>query len=321
MALLIVLWACALLAILIGGYALLARSEGMQSRYQFAHTQARYDAESGIARAVYGLSLHDVARRWVPDGRAYDFRFNGARVSVTVTDEAGKVDLNSAAPPVLAGLFRSVGASRDKAKALADAIADWRDRDANTRVHGAEAPQYRAAGRDYGPRNGRFESIEELQQVLGMTPALYQAVAPCVTLWSGRNEPDPRFASAQVLAALPNMSTQQANDFVRQRQALNEATGGARLTVPGEASPLLMGGGHGIVQSIRSEAVLPDGTSAVVRAVVRLGLSRVDKPYTVLRWLDGDDASLSATGGGAGKDGKGTSGRGGPSVGHHAVLR
>ena len=43
-ALLLVLWACTLLAILLGGYAALARTEGLQARYQFAQTQAHYAA-------------------------------------------------------------------------------------------------------------------------------------------------------------------------------------------------------------------------------------------------------------------------------------
>ena len=34
---------------------------------------------------------------------------------------------------------------------------------------------YEAAGRDHGPKNGPFDSPEELAQVLGMTPATLRA--------------------------------------------------------------------------------------------------------------------------------------------------
>ena len=54
-ALLVVLWACTLLAVLLGGYAMLARTEGLQARYAFAQTRAQYAAEAGFARALYAL--------------------------------------------------------------------------------------------------------------------------------------------------------------------------------------------------------------------------------------------------------------------------
>jgi len=65
-ALLLVLWACTLLAILLGGYAALARTEGLQARYQFAQTQAHYAAEAGIMRAFYGLQdqHYGIQRKW-----------------------------------------------------------------------------------------------------------------------------------------------------------------------------------------------------------------------------------------------------------------
>ena len=58
-ALLVVLWACTLLAILLGGYAALSRTEAMQARYQFAQTQAHYAAEAGLNRAIYSLQAPD----------------------------------------------------------------------------------------------------------------------------------------------------------------------------------------------------------------------------------------------------------------------
>ncbi|MBV8157642.1 MAG: general secretion pathway protein GspK, partial [Dyella sp.] len=81
-ALLVVLWACTLLAIMVGGYAMLARTEGLQARYQFAQTQAHYAAEAGLMRAIYALQDLQQEQRWVPDGRTYPFAFDGARVKV-----------------------------------------------------------------------------------------------------------------------------------------------------------------------------------------------------------------------------------------------
>ena len=42
--------------------------------------------------------------------------------------------------------------------------------------------EYEAAGRNYGAKDGPFDSVEELLQLLGMTPALYQRLAPALTV-------------------------------------------------------------------------------------------------------------------------------------------
>jgi len=193
-ALLLVLWACTLLAILLGGYAALARTEGLQARYQFAQTQAHYAAEAGLMRAVYGLQNPQQKQRWVADGRAYTFRYDGATVSVRAIDEGGKVDLNAASPEVLQGLFQAAGLKPDKAQALADRVVDWRNPIGLEGEAASQRAAYVADGRDYGPRNGPFASVEELQMVLGMTPALYRQVAPVVTIWAGGASPDPNTA-------------------------------------------------------------------------------------------------------------------------------
>ena len=50
---------------------------------------------------------------------------------------------------------------------------------------GAEVvSEYRAAGYAYGPRDGPFETVEELKLVMGMTPLLFEALAPVLTIYS-----------------------------------------------------------------------------------------------------------------------------------------
>lgn len=272
-ALLLVLWACTLLAILLGGYAMLARTQALQTRYQFAQTRAHYAAEAGVMRAVYAVQDPVVQRRWVGDGRVYPFRFDGAAVSVTVTDEGGKVDLNAATPEVLQGLFRAAGLGQAAAARLASNVVAWRS------FPGAddalERAAYAAAGRDYGPRHGPFASLQELQLVLGMTPALYRRIEPDITLWSGQAIPDPNTAPPLALAAIPGLDPQQLQ-ALKARRAQNSR----------EAAPAI---GGGITHSIRAEAVLADGTRAVIQATIRFQVGGMGtQPYKVLRWQEGD---------------------------------
>ena len=98
-ALLLVLWLLVLLTGLISVFALTARIEGLQGRFLGRSTAARYAAEAGIEVAALHLQGVDTAMRWIPDGRANNFTFEGQQIEVRVLDESAKVDLNVAAPP------------------------------------------------------------------------------------------------------------------------------------------------------------------------------------------------------------------------------
>ena len=78
----------------------------------------------------------------------------------------------------------SVGVDPAKAQSLADAIADFRDPDDLPRLHGAEEADYRDAGLAWGPTNAPFQTVEDLQQVLGMTADIYRRVAPDLSVYS-----------------------------------------------------------------------------------------------------------------------------------------
>ena len=277
-ALLLVMWACTLLAILLGGYAALAHTEGLQASYQFQQTRAHYAAEAGLMRAIYAVQAPNNNDRWVTDGRIYPFAYDGAKVGVSVISESGKVDLNAASPDVLTNLFVNAGVDPTRASTLAQNIVNWRSFPMTPQQTSQRAAAYAAAGRDYGPRNGPFASVEEVQMVLGMDPALYELIAPYVTIWSGRASPDPNTAPLLALASVPGMNLQQAQAIIAARQASAAASLATGLV-----------GNNGITHSIRSEAVLADGTRAVLRVTVRLqGFRPGSQAFAVLRWQEGD---------------------------------
>lgn len=276
-ALLLVMWACTLLAILLGGYAVLARTEGLQSSFQFQQTRAHYAAEAGIMRAIYALQAPNMADRWIADGRIYPFAFEDSKIGVSVIAESGKVDLNAATPDILTNLFVATGVDANHASAIAQAVVNWRTFSMSPQQAAQRTAAYTAAGRDYGPRNGPFASVEELQMVLGVDPPIYSAVAPYVTIWSGRTSPDPNTAPLLVLASIPGTNMQQAQAMIANRTAASAA------------NPLAGVANNSITDSIRAEAVLADGTRAVLRATVRLqGFGPGSQSFAVLRWQEGD---------------------------------
>lgn len=274
-ALLVVLWACTLLAIMLGGYAVLARTEALQARYQANSTRAHYAAEAGVMEAIQHLADPRPQQRWIADGRSYTFDYDGARLNVSVVDESGKVDLNAASPQVLQGLFKAAGMNMGDAQTLAQRVVDWRSFGTGSGEASPSDAAYAAAGLPYRPRHGPFASIEELRMVLGMPSAIYQAVASQVTLWSGREAPDPTTAPPLALASIPGMSAAQMQQVQQARRALDPGRG----LVPS----------GGVTDSIHARATLPNGTQAVLRATIRLrGVGSGTQPYAILRWQEGE---------------------------------
>lgn len=145
-----------------------------------------------------------------------------AVLHILAEDEGGKVDLNTASDALIEALLKGAGASAAEAERLTARIADFRDADDTPRVGGGEAAAYKAAGMRNGPKNAEFESVEELDQVLGMPGWLYARVRPHVTVFNGTSGVDPSRATLE-LAALLNgqpVSAHSANDIRRTRPSV-----------------------------------------------------------------------------------------------------
>ncbi|WP_027080855.1 general secretion pathway protein GspK [Luteimonas mephitis] len=275
-ALLLVTWLTMLLAAVVGAFALTAQMEKLQGRTLSRGVVAEQAARAGVEYALTRLAESDPKQRWQPDGRPYDWAFGGAHVRIEVVDESGKVDLNAADVDLLGRLFTVLGVNQADAGAIAAAIADWRDSDDLTQPQGgAEDPAYASAGLPWGAKDAPFDTVAEVEQVLGMTPEIYAKVAPLLTVYSGQGRPDPQFAAAPVLQA---MGEDPAPILARRN---------ARAPSPEDA---FLGGGSG-TYSIDSRARLPNGRQAILRVVVRAGIGTVPgSTYTALRWEQGATA-------------------------------
>src|SRR5262249_17910490 len=141
-------------------------------------------------------------------------------------------------------LIAAAGIDRAKAQSLAAAIADYRDADDLRRKDGGEAAEDRSAKLAWGPKNGPFEAIDELRQVLGMTSQINAQLVRNVTLYSVQDysaAPSGRMATDQPL-----------------RKSLRLA--GLNSLFPG--SP-------GLVVSIRAKATTPNGGIFIREAIVQ----------------------------------------------------
>ena len=186
-ALIAVLWSLVLLSIIAASVSWDARTSTRIARNMADNAGVRAAADAGIQRAILdliGSAAQNEAGKFRADGTVYFWRFANCTVQISIQDELGKINLNQAPEALFAALFGSVGVELGVAQSLADAIADYRDSDNFARVRGAEEANYRAAGLTWGPKNAPFQTLEELQRVLGITAEIYRRVAPYLTIYS-----------------------------------------------------------------------------------------------------------------------------------------
>lgn len=94
----------------------------------------------------------------------------------------------------------------DQAQALTEAITDWIDIDDDVNGLGGAESQYYAQAEPMGrPANHALASPSELMWVKGMTPEIYRALAPLITVWPKKGLPvNLNTAPEQVLRSLGN---------------------------------------------------------------------------------------------------------------------
>lgn len=284
-ALVLVLWLLVLLMALVAAFARSARIEALEAHQLRSAVVARQAARAGIEYAVLRMQYQDVDRRWVPDGRVYPFDFAGAKMQIRIVDESGKVDLNGASPELLRRLLVALDVHDPQAQAIAAAIVDYRDPDDLLTPGGAEAADYRSAGLPYGPKNKPYETVSELQRVLGIDADVYAKMRPYVTVYAS-GDPSPTFAQAPVLQAL-GMSADGAAAFLGQRQAWQPNAPGAPPLLP-DGQPFVAQPGTG-TYDISSQVTLSDGTAMTVDAIVRATQpGPFGQLYVPLQWREGE---------------------------------
>lgn len=181
-ALLLVLWAMVLLALLGAQVTGAGRAEMRVASALRTGAQLQAAADGAVYETIYHM-LEGSGDYWPAGAMSQVLKEPGGTVTVTIRDERGKIDVNQVPPGLLQALFGLLGADRDTASTVANAIADWRSQ--QPAGNGSDSPlaaQYRMQGRNWGPAGAEFQRLDELQLVLSMTPALYRASLPYLTL-------------------------------------------------------------------------------------------------------------------------------------------
>lgn len=281
-ALVLVLWVLSLLTIMAGSFALGMRRETSIITGIRNNAQALAVAESGIAMAEMMLLIPDQNKRWRADGSIYEVNSADAKVRVRLLSEAGKIDINKADQTVLQGLMSFAPVDEEQQSRLVSAIIDWRDQDDLVQLNGAEKKEYQAAGLNYQPRNKPFQSIEELQLVLGMNESVFLWIEPLVTVFSGQSQVTVQLAAKEVLQTIPGLDTGLVDSYIAARleSAINNLPAPPFPSSSGQNNAA----GQNNVLTLVSEAQLNDESSAMISTVISQSYENQETPFQVLKW-------------------------------------
>jgi general secretion pathway protein K len=236
-------------------------------------------ASAGLELTAYQLLRSDDKDR--PAQGSFRFRMDNADAFVSFASEAARVDLNKAPKELISNLFQVLGAEPKVAAGFADRIDGWRSKPKPNAANDEEA-LYLSAGLPYSPRGAPFAHANELSLVLGISPAMVERVLPFVTVYSKSADVDVLLAPPEVVAAVPGMTPEILNGFLKQRVTLqrDEKAVAAALGPAKEAAKLPEPKAFRVAIVLRFD----NGRRSSTEAVISLGKDK--EPYNVLFWQD-----------------------------------
>lgn len=275
--LVLVLWVLAILAILAAGIAVTSRSAVEIARNRMALAHARAAADAGTYLAIDHLLDPDASGRWRADGTMRTLHFDGCLVTVLITDEGGKIDLNQASGDFIDNLLAELGIP-NRTQILARILA---------RRQSFPAATASAAGRLFLGADQRvfdrnllpFATVSDLRLFTPLSRAAYDRIRPYVTVYSESPTVDPRTAPRAVLLAVPNVSPQDVAFLMTARAEgrssdLPELSGAERYVATREIRAV----------TIVARAATPSGAVFTRDVVVILSPTTPSQPYTIEQW-------------------------------------
>src|SRR5579872_2906114 len=266
-ALLLVVWVLAILAVLAAGFAATTRSDTRLARNFVETARARALAEAGITEAIAHLLYPIPSRRWRGDGGWHEVSFGEGKIRVKIEDEAGKIDINAAAPELMSGLCAVLGFDEARAAVIVEGIASRR-------------------------RLAPFAAVDELMQVPGIDRSGMERLAPYLTVYSQSDRIDFAVAPREVLLAVPGVDRREVEQLLAARASGTGDDLGALSPLTGVDS--YVSGGSLTTVTIIAEARTGSGATFTRRAVVAVTAASA-QPGEIREWRQEFESDLDVT--------------------------
>lgn len=285
MILVIVLWIVTLLAVLAGTFAYAMRIETRLASSTVERAQARALAEAGMVYAVAWQLDHEANRTsWPPNGDPHLWTFGDGKVQIRVADVFGLVNINTADADLLKTLFAGAGVEPGQQDHLAEMVLESRQLGQSSTNSDAVFGATSSLGGP-GLKNARFESVEELQKIAGITPEIYNRIAFGITTFSNHRGVNPELAPGELLQIL-GFDERTVADYVAGRSKA-AADGADTPSLPGGGNQSFFSAGFMRVYHISSTAETQTGTTATLRVAVDPRGIPSGQTMRLLSWRDG----------------------------------
>jgi general secretion pathway protein K len=189
-ALVAVLLVLALLGVIGAEFAYSMRLEASAVRAWKHAIAASHLVEAAVAQAMRELAANapfvvadeqdgslvffNRERQALPRLPRRDVPLGAGQFSYRITDEEARLNVNTSAPDRIDRLLLHLGVEKEGRDTIVDSLQDWRDPNEEHRLSGAESDDYYLKlAVPYRSRNGNLESVDELLQIRGVTPAIF----------------------------------------------------------------------------------------------------------------------------------------------------
>jgi hypothetical protein len=250
-ALISVLWVLLLLSGLAGAAAFMARTNAILTHKLGEYAQAESTADAAIVKAVSELSDEKSSRHPPVDGQPQTWDLQGIPVTVSISNEAGRIDVNTADDDLILAFLQSQGLSEETASRLLSDLNGLRQASNRT--------------------NNMLRTLEELRQIPSWKAQNIDCWADSLTVYTG----------------LPAVGESDAPEPIKEALvwARNHHTNGQSATATTAAAPNFPAGRSvlGEVLRIVAKVSLPTNIRASSEWVGRL-TGDVHQPMLTLRW-------------------------------------
>lgn len=282
---------------LLAAGSVLVRSAIGTARVEDADVAASGLLSSGIEIAAYQLAVLRIRPELV-DGRR--IRLTGGSVTPRVTDEAGKVDLNSADPKLLVGVMMGVGMDQATASEVVARIVELRG-PSNGTIPDNDSPGAPPAptttgqnafglvgapgGNNAPPKRRGLQSVEDVGDIEGVRRDEMRALRKRLTIYNPGGRLDVMTADPDTLRSIPGMTKLMLTQLLAARESGSEdAARDAQSALGGDIASftkVLPGPAY----TVRIDADEKSGRKKSVEAVIAASKSP-NQPYYILDWRE-----------------------------------
>jgi hypothetical protein len=175
-ALISVLWVLLLLSALAATATYIVRTNAILTHRSLELARAQAAADAAIVDTISKLSDEQVARHPPIGGAAQNWEFDGFTVTITISNEAGRIDVNAASDDLILAFLQSEGIDQSTAATL---LGDLRDR-----------------------HNGPLESLSQLRRIPSWNAQNTDCWMSSLTVYTGLPGVAVSDATPRALAAL-----------------------------------------------------------------------------------------------------------------------